>query len=129
VSAEENKAFIRRYFEALNRDKSPATLGQWTVDESLKRLITSLEAAFPNYQFAIEDLVAEGDKVAVRVTSELEHRGELMGFPPTGKRATISGIFLYRIADGKIVESWIQSDRLGLLQQLGLVPGPEQQGA
>ena len=129
MSAEENKAFIRRYFEALNRDKSPATLGQWTVDESLKRLITSFEAAFPNYQFAIEDLVAEGDKVAVRVTSELEHQGELMGFPPTGKRATISGIFLYRIADGKIVESWIQSDRLGLLQQLGLVPGPGRQGA
>ena len=129
MSAEENKAFIRRYFEALNRDKSPATLDQWTVDESLKRLITSLEAAFPNYRFAVEDIVAEADKVAVRVTSELEHRGELMGFPPTGKRATISGIFLYRIADGKIVESWIQSDRLGLLQQLVLVPRPGQRGA
>jgi predicted ester cyclase len=128
VSAEENKAFIRRYFEALNRDKSPATLDQWVADEQLKQYIATVEAAFPNYQFAIEDLLAEGDKVAVRVTSELEHRGPLMGFPPTGKRATISGIFLYRIAGGKIVESWIQSDRLGLLQQLGLVPGPGRQG-
>ncbi len=128
MSAEENKAFIRRYFEALNRDKSPATLDQWVADEHLKQYIATVEAAFPNYQFAIEDLVAEGGEVAVRVTSELEHRGELMGFPPTGKRATISGIFLYRIAGGKIVESWIQSDRLGLLQQLGLVPGPGRQG-
>ena len=128
MSAEENKAFIRRYFEALNRDKSPATLDEWMVDEQLKQYIATVEAAFPNYQFAIEDLVAEGDKVAVRVTSWLEHRGELMGFPPTGKRATITGIFLYRIADGKIVESWIQSDRLGLLQQLDLVPGPGTQG-
>ncbi len=128
MSAEENKAFIRRYFEALNRDKSPATLDEWVADEQLKQYIATVEAAFPNYQFAIEDLVAEGDKVAVRVTSELEHRGALMGFPPTGKRATISGIFLYRIAGGKIVESWIQSDRLGLLQQLGLVPGPGRQG-
>ena len=128
MSAEENKAFIRRYFEALNRDKSPAMLDQWVADEQLKQYIATVEAAFPNYQFAIEDLLAEGDKVAVRVTSELEHRGQLMGFPPTGKRATISGIFLYRIADGKIVESWIQSDRLGLLQQLGLAPGPGRQG-
>ncbi len=57
MSAEENKAFIRRYFEALNGDKSPATLDAWVADEQLKQYIATVEAAFPNYQFTIEDLV------------------------------------------------------------------------
>lgn len=67
----------------------------------------------------VEDLIAEGDKVAARVTTRGTHTGELMGLPPTGRRVEWSGISMTRHADGRIAEQWGEFDALGLLQQLG----------
>jgi steroid delta-isomerase-like uncharacterized protein len=82
-------------------------------------------AAFPDFAVTVEDAVAEGDKVALRVTIRGTHQGALMGTPPTGKPIAISGMSLWRIADGKIVERWESADMLGLMQQLGVIPSPQ----
>ncbi len=126
MSAEENKAFMRRYFDAMNRDKSPATVSQYVTDEGLRQHIAMAEAAFPGYQLTAEDMIAEGDRVAVRATGQMIHAGEFMGIPPTGKQVTLSFIAIYRITGDKITEFWIQADSLGLLQQLGVIPTPGQ---
>jgi steroid delta-isomerase-like uncharacterized protein len=85
-------------------------------------------AAFPGLHISIEDVIAQGDKVAVRITWQGTHQGEFMGIPPTGKPVTVTGINLYRVANGKIVEEWWQEDILGLMQQLGVLPPPPAQG-
>ncbi len=125
MSPEENKAFIRRYFEALSgKDKPAAVVNRYVSDEELKHHIALYEAAFPSYQLIAEDMIAEGDKVVVRSTFRGTHKGDLMGIPPTGKQVTMPLILIYRIADDKIVEHWMQADALGLLQQLGAIPAP-----
>jgi predicted ester cyclase len=68
--------------------------------------------------------LAEGDKVVVRYTVEGTQQGELLGVLPTGKHFRISGICIYRLAEGKIAEQWEQMDMLGLMQQLGVIPAP-----
>ena len=126
MSAEENKAFIRRYLDALSKDKSDATVNEYVTDEELKQHISVFETAFPGYQLTADDIMAEGEKVMVRATTRGTHKGELMGIPPTGKQITVSLIIIYRIANGKIVEHWMNADQLGMMQQLGVVPTPEQ---
>jgi steroid delta-isomerase-like uncharacterized protein len=76
---------------------------------------------FPDAQCNIDEMVAEGDKVAVRWTFTGTHKGEFMGIPPTNKKITAWGIKIYRVVDGKFVESWERFDDLGLMQQLGVV--------
>jgi predicted ester cyclase len=123
MSPEDNKAFIRRYFEAISgKDKAAAVVNRYVTDEELKHHIALNEAAFPSYQLIAEDMIAEGDKVVVRSTFRGTHKGDLMGIAPTGKQVTMSLILIYRIADDKIVEHWMQADTLGLLQQLGVIP-------
>jgi predicted ester cyclase len=78
----------------------------------------------PDLRVTIEELVAEGDKVAVRRSYEGTHRGELLGIPPTGKQVRIGGISIFRLTEGKIAEHWEQLDRLALMQQLGVIPAP-----
>ena len=79
-------------------------------------------SAFPDLHSTIDQLIAEGDIVAGRMTTTGTHRGEFMGIPPTGKRVTFSEIHIVRIADGKAVEHWGNSDDLGMMQQLGVIP-------
>jgi steroid delta-isomerase-like uncharacterized protein len=86
----------------------------------------AMETAFPDLDRKVEDLLAEGDRVAARWTATGTHRGVFNGIPPTGKVATSSGITIFRIADGRIVEEWGESDTLGLLMQLGAIPSPGQ---
>ena len=120
---EENKALIRRYFEALSgKDKPAAVVNRYITDEELKHHIAQFEVVFPGYQLTAEDMIAEGDKVVVRSTFHGTHKGDWMGIPPTGKQVTMPLILIYRIADGKIAEHWMQADTLGLLQQLGAMP-------
>ncbi len=73
--------------------------------------------------------MAEGDKVTCRYTFSGTHRGPLMGIPPTGKAATIGGISILRFDGDKCVERWTQTDFLGLMQQLGVIPAPEAETA
>jgi len=77
-------------------------------------------------RFTIEDQIAEGDRVATRVTLRAVHSGgDFQGLPPTGKRIAVSGISIERIKDGKIVERRVDSDWWGMMQQLGLIPTPQ----
>jgi predicted ester cyclase len=70
----------------------------------------------------VEDLIAEVDKVAYRITYRGTHRGDFMGIRPTGKQVSFTGIAIDRFKDGKFVESWFNLDALGLMQQLGAIP-------
>jgi steroid delta-isomerase-like uncharacterized protein len=90
--------------------------------EGLKTLAQGYVSAYPDMDFTIEEQIAEGDKVVYRWTATGTHKGELLGIPPTGKKATVTGITIDRIKGGKVVETWNQWDNFGLLQQLGVVP-------
>ena len=125
MSASENKALIRRYLDALSgKDKPAALLDQYIADsdQALKQHIAYSESAFPRYELVAEDMLAEDDNVAVRFTLRATHRGEFMGIPATGKQIAVPGIIIYRIANGKIAEHWMQVDSAALTQQLGGQP-------
>jgi predicted ester cyclase len=89
--------------------------------ESVKQTVRSLHDAFGDLRFAIEDEIAEGDKVVQRVIMSGRHTGPLMGREPTGKEFAVRHTYIWRIADDKIVEHWGSRDDLGLLGQLGLL--------
>ncbi len=93
--------------------------------EGVKQVIAGYRAAFPDLRIEIQDQIADGGSVATRWTARGTHQGDFMGLAPTGREATVTGITIDRIADGKIVESWSNWDTLGLLQQLGAIPVPE----
>ncbi|HWU37535.1 MAG TPA: ester cyclase, partial [Candidatus Acidoferrum sp.] len=91
----------------------------------------AVRAAFPDFHNTIEELIAEGDKVVARLTYRGTHRGHLFGIVPTGRQVVYSGIAIFRIAGGKIVDGWVIGDTLALMQQLGAVPvmgaGPQRE--
>ena len=136
MSTEENKALMRRFWEGVFNQKNLEVIDEvCTADmayhgptgpiqgrEAFKQFIAMYLNAFPDFHITIEDMVAEGDRVAVRQTTTATHQGELMGIPPTGKRISISGIHITRVVEGKGVEDWGSDDMLGLLQQLGVIP-------
>ena len=77
--------------------------------------------AFPDSYFTVEDMIAEGEKVATRKTFHGTHQGEFMGIPPTGQQVSMGLIDIVRIADGRVVEHWSMGDNLGMMQQLGVI--------
>jgi steroid delta-isomerase-like uncharacterized protein len=91
--------------------------------EGVKESARGYRAAFPDLKITAEQVIADGDYVAIRWTARGTHKGDLFGIAPTGKQATATGISIDRWANGKIAESWVNWDTLGLLQQLGAVPG------
>lgn len=94
--------------------------------EGFKAARQRRNAAFPDWNVVVDDLIAEGDKVVVRATGHGTHRGEFMGIAPSGKRVSVSWIAIYRVRNGKLAEHWQNIDDLGLLRQLGatlLLPG------
>ena len=93
--------------------------------EAVRMFFSMLLAGFPDVQTTILDTLAEGDKVVIRASTEGTHTGPFLGIPPTGKRAKWSFIDIHRIADGKIVEHWVETDQMSLMQQLGLIPPPQ----
>jgi len=92
--------------------------------EGLKRVAENFHAGFPDRRVIVEDVISEGDKLAVRVTQKGTHKGVFQGIAPTGRQVSVTGIAIFRIVNGRIAEEWLSSDRLGLLQQLGAVPEP-----
>jgi len=84
--------------------------------------VQSFRTAFPDVQGTLEDVLAEGDRVVVRWTEQGTHQGEYAGIAATGKAMQWTGISIYRLAEGKVIEMWVQMDHLGLLRQLGAVP-------
>jgi len=135
MSIEENKKIVRRYQEIYNSNDLE-TLGEVVSQDLLTPKImpgipTGIEGAkaahrimlagFPDYQTIIDDLIAEDDKVVARITMSGTNTGSFMGMPPTGKHVSFTGIYVARMANGKIVEHWGEEDGVGLLQQLGVL--------
>jgi steroid delta-isomerase-like uncharacterized protein len=94
--------------------------------EGIKRFVSMIRSALPDLRVTLEDDIAEGNKVVSRWRAQGTHQGELMGIAPTGNQVAITGITIHRIEEGKIVEEWENWDALGMMQQIGAVPSPEQ---
>lgn len=134
MSIEENKEVVRRVYDHLNRRElaalfklfNPGHVGHFTDrDMSLeeeKQFWPMFFAAFPDANWTIEDMVAEGDRVAYRVTCRGTHRGEFMGIAPTGNKIETTNTGIERIAGGKLAEWWGTTDTLRMMQQLGVIP-------
>lgn len=88
----------------------------------MKQYISTYRAAFPDLRFAIEAQLAEGEFITTRWTVFGTQRGPLPGVPPTGKAGTSTGITICRYVEGKLIETWVNWDTLGMLQQLGVIP-------
>ena len=139
MSTEENKALGRRWIEEIWNKGNLGVLDELaTADfvfhwappgvasnlEGYKQVVTMFRSAFQDMQVTVDDIVAEGDKVAVRWTGHSTHKGEFMGIPPTGKQVTTTGITISRTVGGKAVEEWNEMDMMGMMMQLGVVPPP-----
>jgi steroid delta-isomerase-like uncharacterized protein len=136
MSTEENKALVRRWYEEWNKHSLAGIAEDCVPDYAIhgappgtppglagmKQWCIAIWTAFPDAHLVVEDLIAEGNKVASRSTTRGTHQGDFMGIPPTGKQISVTGIGIDRIEDGKFVESWGNFDALGLLQQLGVIP-------
>jgi len=103
-------------------DHEPAHPEQPSGPESVKQTARQLQGAFGGLRFEVEDEIAEGDKVVQLVTMSGRHTGPLMGHEPTGRQFAVRHIYIWRIADDKIVDHWGSRNDLGLLTQLGLGP-------
>ncbi len=141
MSDAENKTIARRFNEdvwgkgdqaALEELLDPnfvdhdALPGQPPGREGHAQILAAFRSAFPDLNVTTEDIVSEGDKVVSRWTARGTHQGELLGIAPTGNGVTIKGIDVLRVAEGRIVERWAQFNDLEMMQQLGVVPPPEQ---
>jgi steroid delta-isomerase-like uncharacterized protein len=91
--------------------------------EQIKPFVRNLREAFPDLHITIEDLVAEGDRVVVRFSATGSHKGNGLGFPPTGRPMNVTGMTILQIANGKLRHGWNNWDQLGMMQQLGVAPG------
>ena len=98
--------------------------GQGPGIEGLKDVLRGMRAGFPDIHFAIEEQIAEGDKVLSRFEWTGTHRGEFLGVPATGRPVKVWGMVVDRLVDGRIKETRIIMDTLGLMMQLGAIPPP-----
>jgi steroid delta-isomerase-like uncharacterized protein len=134
---QKNKQIVRQFFELLDRhdtDKIGQLLvsstnyyfhigGMPSVDwNEHKGILTGVNNAFPDLHHEIIDMVAEREKVAIRLNVTGTHKEEFQGIPPTGKKLSLYEMGFITIIDGKITEGWISADTMGLLQQLGALP-------
>jgi steroid delta-isomerase-like uncharacterized protein len=141
LMSEQNKQLVRRAVEEVwnkgNYDLAHEFLtsdfvvhGSTPADdvhgpEGVRQHFSMLRTAFPDLHFTVEDQIADGDRVVTRWTARGTHTGPFNGIPPTGNTGVVTGIDIDRIANGKLVECWMNLDELGLLQQLGVIPTPE----
>lgn len=141
MSTKAHKALERRFFEemlnngeltvgeelfAVDAVDHAAFPGQVSGREGFKQAVQFMHGAFPDIHYVIDDIVAEGDRVATRWTLRGTHSGEFFGVPATGNQVTVEGIHILRFANGQIVECWEVWDRLSMLQQLGVIPSSGQ---
>jgi len=139
LQAEENKAIVRRYLmdvwsegnlslvnEIFSRDFVGYTSGKESERgiEGVKQLVSRFRTAFPDIHYTLEDEIVERDKVVTRWTARATHKGDWAGITPTNKQVIYTGMNIFRIAGGKIVEEYFEFDSCNFLQQLGAVPPP-----
>lgn len=133
MSAEDNKALVRRWFEELDKrnfdiidelipedyiDHNPPLPDLPPGREGVRQSSLRLIAAFPDAIHILEDQMAEGDKVMTRLTTRATFLGEILGLTPTGRPVEVSGIAVHRIVGGRLVEHWAHLDMAGFMQQL-----------
>jgi steroid delta-isomerase-like uncharacterized protein len=144
MSTKENKEFVRQSIEEFNalrgetskvrpwyeKLSAPGVIvhdllsGDMNREERIGSFI-KIVYAFPDANFAIDDMVAEGDKVVTRFTMKGTHKGEYRGIPATGKQIVGKGVQIWKVVGGKVVELWDFSDNLGIMTQLGIIPAPK----
>lgn len=140
MSTEENKAVVRRLIEEMVNKGNFAAAGPLIAEDwrpvnprpgqapgrkGLLDSVTSMRAAFPDLEWTIEEIIAEGDKVATTLIMRGTHQGEFMGIPPTGKRVTVRSMGIDTCAAGQCKQSLLLLDTFSLMQQLGVIPTPE----
>lgn len=142
MSAEENKALVRRFLERLRDGWSPGVIEEFFAPSYRRYLnpttapltpdgqrarANRLRAAFPDATATLEDILADGDRVAYRLTIRGTHQGAFQGIPPTGKHVTVSFTAIVRIEDGRLVEEWGGLDLFDLRQQIEavVIAGPD----
>ena len=131
---EENKALFTRFCQLENEHDIdglfqlliPGYIAHYGAEtlhlEQLKQIWPNIWAAFPDIHFTVEQMIAEGDKVAVRESWTGTHQGDFQGIPSTGKKVTMINTCIIRMENGKFAESWCTLDELSLMQQLGAIP-------
>ncbi len=144
MSAEENKALLRRYISEVWDKQNPIAVEQFLAPNYQRHLspmaapltregqqhrLLGFRTVFPDMHLTVEDMIAEGDRIAFRSTMRGTHQGSFLGIAPTGKHVTVGLIDVIRIEDGQFVEQWGGPDLWDLLQQLGAEvsdgPGPK----
>jgi len=137
----DNKAIAHRFLEGFNSDNlaaadefiaanftnyDPGTPPLPNGPQGYRQLVNTYRTIYPDLRMTLDDLIVEGDKVACRWTAQGTNTGPLMGMPPTGKQATVTGISILTITNSQVTEQRVNWDTLGMLQQLGVVPTPGQ---
>jgi steroid delta-isomerase-like uncharacterized protein len=138
--SDENKTIIRRFAEEVihrgNLELIPQIIAEGSVVhdpsspgrpggvEGARAFVGMLHAGLSDIRYTIEDMIAEGDRVVYRWSLRGRHTGPFMGIPPTGAALDITGVDIFRLEGGKVVESWASADALGMMRQLGLLPPP-----
>ena len=127
---EENKALVRRFITEVFEQGRPEAVDELCADDfightwgnadkaGLKQAMARVASALADAHFQLDDVIAEDDRVAVRVTATARQVGEFMGIPASGRSYTIGEIHIFRLRDGKVSEHWHEFDRTGLIQQL-----------
>jgi steroid delta-isomerase-like uncharacterized protein len=139
TSIQQNKAIVRDFIDGLFTKGDLGAVDEYLADdfvhhdppfgasadrEGMRGAGAMFRAAFPDWHSDLHLLVGEGDIVAEHFTASGTHQGEVMGVPGTGRTIELSGINIFRIKDGRIVERWGRLDDLGFLQQLGVAQRP-----
>lgn len=134
MSLEDNKVLVQRFIEEVINAGNTAAIADFCVAGSMfargiEGQTKVMKTAFPDNQLSIDDIVAEGNKVAIRVTVRGTNTGPMLGLPalgklevpvpPTGKSVTGSAMYMFTVSEGKIVSFAIELDQIGLLRQLG----------
>jgi predicted ester cyclase len=116
------KALIQEFWSTISgKVKTRASLAPYVTDEGLYQHVEMFEKGFPKYRLKAEDMIEEGDKVAVRARFMGTHSGEFNGIPATGKSVELPFTIIYRMENGKIAEHWLEANSLVLLSQLGVM--------
>ncbi|MBM3845190.1 MAG: ester cyclase [Verrucomicrobia bacterium] len=132
-------AIVQRYFQEVVNENSAQAAGEILMEsvvlhsppavtrlrDAYIRSMSSFHSAFPDLKFTVEDMVSQPGKAVARWTFTGTQKGGFQGQPPSGKAVRITGMSFFRIEKGRIMEIWANMDRLGMMQQLGLIPTPE----
>jgi predicted ester cyclase len=146
MAVEENKATIRRFYEEGANTRNSAVISELVAadfvgyypdiaeglggisrgPQALIQDLNNIAAMIPDFHTSVEDMVGEGDKVGIRGSTRGTHTGEIPGVRPTGRTVSFTWSAIYRFANGKIVERWLNDDALSTFEQLGLIPAQQQ---